>query len=73
MIPFEDSKLLPSLITLLNEAGTSEMDATDFRNYIGKVSGGVDASLEIMSVKPKGWDDDIKVLPGTNLRTMLFL
>ena len=31
MVPFEDAVLLPSLITMLNEAGTSEMDATDFR------------------------------------------
>ena len=43
------------------------------RNYIGKVTGGVYASLEIMSVKPTGWDDEAKVLPGVNMLTMLFL
>lgn len=43
------------------------------RNYIGKVTGGVYATLEITSVKPAGWDDDSKVLPGWNMLTMLFL
>lgn len=43
------------------------------RNYIGKVTGGVGASLEIMSVKPTGWDDDGKVLPGVNMLTMLMI
>ena len=43
------------------------------RNYIDKVTGGVGAALEIMSVKPNGWDDDVKVLPGVNMLTMLFV
>merc|ERR1711966_557993 len=58
MIPYEDTVLLPSLISLLNEAGTSDMSAADFRNYIGKTTGG---------------DDDTKVEPGTNMLTMLFI
>ena len=41
------------------------------RNDIGKVTGGVGASLEVMSVKPTGWDDDVKVLPGVNMLTIL--
>lgn len=45
----------------------------DNRNKIGIVTGGVGASLEIMSVKPKGWDDDAKVLPGVNMLTMLMI
>jgi len=73
MIPYEDAILLPSLISLLNEAGTSDMSAADFRNYVGKSTGGVYATLEIMSVKPTGWDDDIKVHPGVNMLTMLFI
>lgn len=43
------------------------------RNKIGTVTGGVGASLEIMSVKPTGWDDDAKVLPGVNMLTMLLI
>lgn len=43
------------------------------RNYIGKVTGGVHASLEMMSVKPAGWDDDSKILPGVNMLTILFI
>ena len=43
------------------------------RNYIGKVTGGVYASLEMMSVKPTGWDDDSKILPGVNMLTILFI
>lgn len=43
------------------------------RNYIGKLTGGVSASLEIISVKPTGEDDHSKVLPGTNMLTMLFI
>jgi Zn-dependent M16 (insulinase) family peptidase len=43
------------------------------RNNIGKVTGGVSASLEIMTVKPNGWDDDAKVLPGVNMLTMLMI
>jgi Zn-dependent M16 (insulinase) family peptidase len=31
MIPFEDTILLPSLITLLNEAGTSDLTDAEFR------------------------------------------
>lgn len=37
------------------------------------VTGGVSASLEIMSVKPEGWYDSAKVLPGVNMLTMLFI
>ncbi|KAL9189535.1 hypothetical protein ACHAXT_009210 [Thalassiosira profunda] len=73
MIPYDDVPLLPSLISLLNRAGTREMADSDFRNYIDKVTGGVGAALEIMSVKPNGWDDDVKVLPGVNMLTMLFV
>ena len=43
------------------------------RNHIGKLTGGVSAALEIMSVKPAGWDDETKVEPGTNMLTMLFV
>jgi Zn-dependent M16 (insulinase) family peptidase len=43
------------------------------RNYIGKVTGGVYASLEMMPVKPTGWDDDSKILPGVNMLTFLFI
>jgi Zn-dependent M16 (insulinase) family peptidase len=43
------------------------------RNKIGMVTGGVSASLEIMSVKPDGWDDDAKVSPGVNMLTMIFI
>lgn len=42
-----------------------------YRNNIGKVTGGVGTTIEIMSVKPMGWDDDAKVLPGVNMLTML--
>eukprot|EP00584_Thalassiosira_punctigera_P001492 CAMPEP_0172534620 /NCGR_PEP_ID=MMETSP1067-20121228/6914_1 /TAXON_ID=265564 ORGANISM="Thalassiosira punctigera, Strain Tpunct2005C2" /NCGR_SAMPLE_ID=MMETSP1067 /ASSEMBLY_ACC=CAM_ASM_000444 /LENGTH=1239 /DNA_ID=CAMNT_0013319433 /DNA_START=10 /DNA_END=3729 /DNA_ORIENTATION=+ len=73
MIPYEDAILLPSLISLLNEAGTSDMSPAEFRNHVGKLTGGVYATLEIMSVKPTGWDDDIKVHPGVNMLTMLFI
>ena len=31
MIPYEDAILLPSLITLLNEAGTKELSDSEFR------------------------------------------
>jgi Zn-dependent M16 (insulinase) family peptidase len=44
-----------------------------YRNYIGKVTGGVSANLQVMSVKPTGWDDENKVLPGVNILTMLFI
>jgi Zn-dependent M16 (insulinase) family peptidase len=44
-----------------------------YRNYIGKVTGGVSANLEVMSVKPSGWDDENKVLPGVNILSMLFI
>lgn len=44
-----------------------------YRNYIGKVTGGVSSSLQIMSVKPTGWDDENKVLTGVNILTMLFI
>ena len=43
------------------------------RNYTGKITGGVSAQLEIISVKPAGWDDDARVEPGTNMLTMLFI
>ena len=52
---------------------TFKYDSSVFRNYIGKVTGGVSANLLVMSVKPTGWDDDIKVLPGVNILTMLFI
>ena len=29
--------------------------------------------MQILSVKPAGWDDDTKVEPGTNMLTMLFI
>jgi Zn-dependent M16 (insulinase) family peptidase len=73
MIPYEEIILLPSLISLLNEGGTSDMSDAEFRNYIDQVTGGVYASLEMMSVKPTGWDDDSKVVPGVNMLTMLFI
>ncbi|KAL7472131.1 hypothetical protein ACHAXS_012467 [Conticribra weissflogii] len=73
MIPYEDIELFPALITLMNEAGTSDMSEIEFRNYVGKVSGGVDTSLQIISVKPTGWDDESKVLPGVNMLSMLFV
>jgi len=41
MIPYDDIILLNSLVALLNEAGTSELSDAEFRNYIGKVTGGV--------------------------------
>lgn len=43
------------------------------RNYIGKVTGGVGASLEIITVKPTAWDDDAKVLPGVNMLSLLMI
>lgn len=43
------------------------------RNYIGKVTGGVSATLEMISVKPTNWDDDSRVLPGVNMLTVLFI
>lgn len=43
------------------------------RNYIGKVTGGVGASLEIITVKPTSWDDDAKVLPGVNMLSLLMI
>jgi Zn-dependent M16 (insulinase) family peptidase len=33
----------------------------------------VHATLEIISVKPTGWEDVSKVLPGVNMLTMLFI
>ncbi|KAL7450935.1 hypothetical protein ACHAWC_003933 [Mediolabrus comicus] len=54
-------------------AGTSDMSDAEFRNYIGKVTGGVSATLQVMSVKPTGWDDENKVLPGVNILTLLFI
>ena len=29
--------------------------------------------MDIMSVKPTGWDDDSKVVPGVNMLTLLFI
>ena len=29
--------------------------------------------MEMMSVKPTGWDDDSKILPGVNMLTILFI
>jgi len=52
---------------------TNILQLTLYRNYVGKVTGGVYASLEIMSVKPEGQDDETKVLPGVNMLTMLFI
>merc|ERR1719491_753679 len=49
------------------------MTAAEFRNYVGKSTGGVYATLETMSVKPAGWDDEPKVEPGVNMLTMLFI
>lgn len=43
------------------------------RNHVSTVTGGVYATLEMMSVKPLGWGDDSKVLPGVNMLTMLFI
>lgn len=71
MLPYDDIVMLPSLVTLLNEAGTYDQSDAEFRTDIGKVTGGVSASLEVMSVKPTGWDDDAKVLPGVNMLTIL--
>lgn len=31
------------------------------------------ATLQVMSVKPTGWDDENKVLPGVNILTLLFI
>lgn len=31
------------------------------------------ADLELMTVKPTGWDDDAKVLPGVNMLSLLFI
>lgn len=73
MLPYEDIVMLPSLVALLNEAGTHDSSDAEFRNRIGMVTGGVGASLEIMSVKPNGWDDDAKVLPGVNMLTLLLI
>eukprot|EP00804_Cyclotella_cryptica_P023401 CCRYP_000523-RE/>CCRYP_000523-RE protein AED:0.14 eAED:0.14 QI:2217/1/1/1/0.90/0.75/12/690/1071 len=73
MLPYEDVVMLPALVSLLNEAGTSQLSDAQFRNYIGKVTGGVGASLEIITVKPTGWDDDAKVLPGVNMLSLLMI
>lgn len=73
MISYEDAILLPSLIKLLNEAGTNDKSDAEFRNFIGKVTGGVYATLEVMSVKPDGWEDETKVLPGVHMLTILFI
>ena len=43
------------------------------RNYIGKSTGGVYATLEVTSVVPAGWDDETRVHPGVNMLTMLFV
>lgn len=37
------------------------------------MTGGVSATIELMSVKPTGWEDDSKVLPGVNMLSMLFI
>ncbi|EED88712.1 metalloprotease, partial [Thalassiosira pseudonana CCMP1335] len=73
MIPYEEVTLLPALITLLNQAGTSDQSDAEFRNHIDTVTGGVSADLELMTVKPTGWDDDAKVLPGVNMLSLLFI